>query len=125
MEDELAAMEKGDDAPKPAPKPKPAPPKDDYEAKLKKMQDAMDELKREHEAGGSGSTGSSGSTSGGSSSSTTSSGTPKKGCVDDGKGNLTCNWAQMATPICPKPGKNVAMPTNCRPPKPTMLVLLL
>lgn len=68
-----------------------------------------------------------GSTSGGSTSNTgvtgksepvktDANGVPEKGCTSDDTGaNVVCNWKQMATPTCPVPGNNVAMPDNCRP----------
>ena len=46
-------------------------------------------------------------------------GVPERGCTSkkDGRNGevITCNWDQMATPTCPVPGPNVAMPDNCRP----------
>ena len=50
--------------------------------------------------------------------------TPDKGCASNGDGSvIKCNWAQMATPTCPVPGPNVAMPDNCRPQR--QLIILL
>ena len=52
-------------------------------------------------------------------------GTPQKGCVSDAvTKKISCNWNSMATPTCPKAGKNVAVPDNCRPSKAKIYILL-
>ena len=48
---------------------------------------------------------------------------PQRGCASNADGSvIKCNWDQMATPTCPVPGDNVAMPDGCRP---RMLLVLL
>ena len=54
-------------------------------------------------------------------------GVPEHGCKYDEVYNTeVCNWDDMSVPTCPVPGKDVAMPPKCRPPrvKPAIIILL-
>jgi len=56
-------------------------------------------------------------------------GIPEKGCTatedKDGNATIKCNWKQLATPTCPVPGKNVAMPDNCMVKTPPVTLIIL